>query len=83
MSIDRSGSSPEGTSSADGLVTYNHEHFWLKYFVADLWRTAQGAGLRPESPAPRLRPRVHRRRPLSAGRRPGGRPVLLHFGSDT
>ncbi len=36
MSIDRSGSSPEGTLSADGLRTYNHEHFWLKYFVADV-----------------------------------------------
>ena len=52
MSIDPSGSSPEVTSSADDLRTYNYEHFWLKHFVADLWRTAQGAGLRPGSPAP-------------------------------
>ncbi|MCA1671650.1 MAG: hypothetical protein LC799_05425 [Actinobacteria bacterium] len=82
MSIDRSGCSPDGTSSAHGLRTYNQEHFWLKYFVADLWRTAQGAGLRPESPAPDfdLESTEGDRSRLADAR---GRPVLLHFGSDT
>ena len=39
-------------SSADDVLTYNYEHFWLKHFVADLLRTSHGAGLRPVSRAP-------------------------------
>ena len=82
MSIDPSGGSPEVTSSADDLRAYNYEHFWLKHFVADLWRTAQGAGLRPGLPAPdfELESTEGGRFRLADAR---GRPVLLHFGSDT
>jgi DMSO/TMAO reductase YedYZ molybdopterin-dependent catalytic subunit len=39
-SIDRPESNSGIASSADDL-TYNHEHFWLKHFVADLLRTSQ------------------------------------------
>ena len=82
LSIDRSGRSREGTSSADGVRTNNAEHFCLKYFVADLWRTGRGAGLTPESPAHDfdLDPTEGDRLRLADAR---ARPVLLHFGSDT
>ena len=82
MSIGQSGGSPEISSSGDDTSTYNYEHFWLKHFVADLWRTAQGAGLAPGSPAPDfdLESTEGDRFHLAAAR---GRPVVLHFGSDT
>lgn len=82
MSIDQSGSSPGITSSEDDLRTYNYEHFWLKHFVADLRRTAQGAGVAPGSQAPDfdLESTEGDRFRLATTR---GRPVLLHFGSDT
>ncbi|MDQ3575466.1 MAG: hypothetical protein M3404_11205 [Actinomycetota bacterium] len=82
MSIDQAASSAEITPSQDDLRTYNYEHFWLKHFVADLRRTAQGAGLRPGSQAPdfELESTEGDRFQLAQAR---GRSVLLHFGSDT
>ena len=82
MSIDQAASSAEITPSQDDLRAYNYEHFWLKHFVADLRRTAQGAGLRPGSQAPdfELESTEGDRFQLAQTR---GRPVLLHFGSGT
>ena len=82
MSIDSAVRSPGLASSDNDLRTYNYDHFWLKHFVADLRRTAQGAGLRPGSTAPDfdLESTEGDRFQLAAAR---GRPVLLHFGSGT
>ena len=81
MSIDQAASTAE-ISSQDDLRAYNYEHFWPKHFVADLWRTAQGAGLQPGSQAPdfELESTEGDRFRLAQTR---GRPVLLHFGSGT
>ncbi len=82
MSIDQAASSAEITPSQDSIHAYNYEHFWLKHFVADLRRTAQGVGLRPGSQAPdfELESTEGDRFRLAQAR---GRPVLLHFGSGT
>lgn len=82
MSIDPSVRNPGLPSSDDDLRTYNYGHFWLKHFVADLRRTAQGAGLRPGSTAPDfdLESTEGDRFQLATAR---DRPVLLHFGSST
>ena len=67
--VHRSPESSSGiASSADDVLTYNYEHFWLKHFVADRLRTSHGAGL-PVSQAPDF-DRAHRRRPFPAGRYP-------------
>jgi hypothetical protein len=71
---------PEG--SEQQLRQYNYEHFWLKHIVADLVRSAKGAGLRAGSAAPdfELRSTDGEDIRLSGLR---GRPVLLHMGSGT
>ena len=82
MPIDQAASTAEIPPSQDDLRAYNYEHFWLKHFVADLRRTAQGAGVRPGSRAPdfELESTEGDRFQLTQAR---GRPVLLHFGSGT
>jgi hypothetical protein len=64
------------------LKQYNYEHFWLKHFLADVVRSARGAGLRPGAAAPdfELEATDGERVRLSGFR---GRPVLIHFGSGT
>ncbi len=64
------------------LQEYNYEHFRPKHLLADMWRSARGAGLQPGEPAPdfELESTDGRRIRLSTLR---GRPVLLHFGSGT
>jgi hypothetical protein len=68
--------------SEQQLEQYNYEHFWLKHFLADVVRSARGAGLRPGSAAPDfdLESTDGERVSLSGFR---GRPVLVHFGSGT
>lgn len=72
--------SPEG--SQQQLRRYNYGHFWPKHMLADLWRTARGAGLQPGSEAPdfELESTEGQKVRLSELR---GRPVLVHFGSFT
>ncbi len=72
--------SPEG--SEEQLQRYNYGHFWPKHMLADLWRTARGAGLQPGTLAPdfELESTEGERVRLSELR---GRPVLVHFGSFT
>jgi hypothetical protein len=71
---------PEG--SQNQLEQYNYEHFWLKHILADLARSAKGAGLKAGSPAPdfELESTDGDQIRLSGFR---GRPVLLHMGSGT
>lgn len=73
-----------GTERGDTtqLEKYNYEHFLISHLLADLWRTARGAGLSPGSEAPdfELESTEGERIRLGDLR---GRPVLLHFGSGT
>jgi hypothetical protein len=70
------------TTDPRELQRYNYEHFWLKHLLADLLRTARGAGVQPGSEAPdfELETTGGERVRLSGLR---GQPVLLHFGSAT
>lgn len=68
--------------SEDQLNDYNYSHFWPKYMLADLYRSARARGLSPGAEAPDFE------LPSTTGDtvRLGdfaGRPVLLHFGSGT
>ncbi len=72
----------ETDAAAKQLRKYNYEHFWLKHFLADIWRTIKGAGVRPGWKAPEFE------MPSTDGERISlsafhGEPVLLHFGSGT
>lgn len=64
------------------MSRYNYEHFWLGHLMADLARSARGAGLEPGVPAPdfELKSTTGERVTLEGLR---GKPVLLHFGSGT
>lgn len=64
------------------MSRYNYEHFWLGHLMADLVRSARGAGLRPGDPAPdfELESTAGGRISLHGL---GAKPVLLHFGSGT
>lgn len=73
----------EGTEQQDRkLRAYNDEHFWAKHLLADLWRTARGAGARPGTEAPDfdLESTEGDRVRLSGLR---DRPVRSHFGCGT
>lgn len=61
---------------------YNYEHFWAGHLVADLVRSARGAGLRAGEPAPDFT-LLSIEGDSVALRSWRDRPVLLHFGSGT
>lgn len=64
------------------MSRYNYEHFWLGHLMADLARSARGAGLEPGDHAPdfELESITGERVSLQGLT---GKPVLLHFGSAT
>jgi hypothetical protein len=68
--------------SPEQLNDYNYKHFWPKYFLADMWRTAKARGLAPGSAAPAFELASTDGDTVRLSDF-AGRPVLLHFGSGT